>query len=767
MLALLFVIAASAHATLSGAPVITSQPADYVAYIGADTTATFTIGVTASSPTYQWQLSGNGGASWSNLVDGGAYSGTATPTLTVAVASSSNGTLFRCVVTDASGSVTSRAALLTITYAPTQSALDSPSGTIKGYTSGAGWAFRCGGTITSYAMLVDGAPPPTPANFSLGVSRPDVQAYYAAHGCPSVGAQVGFTFTFDAGLLAPGTHQIQFVVTDDRGGVTRTNAQAVTVIPAPGSLVWTPAGTLPANTFVEDAAAVGATIYAIGGASHSCPSLTTLRAYDPGSASWGAAVLLPTGLSYARLAVVGNVVYVVGFTCGNAGSLQAYDVTSGMWSTRAPLPGTELQGVGAIDGRLYAVERNAAYVYDPAANAWTAIASPPIVAGGFSLQAGAVRAMNGLLYLAGGSVFGRFYEFGSTRLAVYDPQLNTWTAKAPMHTERFAAGLSALGGKLYALGGRRTGLFNPTTASVEAYDPALDQWTAAPDMPISRASFGAATVNGFLYAIGGFFLQTGQSGNNSSGDVTRIDALSLAIDPRMNIDEPTASATVGSTFTVRGWAIDLNAVTGTGVNDVHFWAYPMSGDSFGTPRFLGNHYFASRPDVGAAYGSQFTNSGFSLPVSGLPEGPYRIVAYVWSARAERFIQSQSVDITVALPVSRPVMSLDVPVDGAVVTQPFMAGGWAADLGAPSGNGVDAVHVWAFPVGGGSPIFVAVSYGGGNRPDVGAAFGSQFTMSGFTIAISSLAPGTYDLAVYAHSTVANAFNQARVVRITVQ
>jgi hypothetical protein len=55
--------------------------------------------------------------------------------------------------------------------------------------------------------------------------------------------------------------------------------------------------------------------------------------------------------------------------------------------------------------------------------------------------------------------------------------------------------------------------------------------------------------------------------------------------------------------------------------------------------------------------------------------------------------------------------------------------------------------------------------GGSRPDVGNVYGSQFTNSGHNLAASGLSSGTYDVVVYAHSTVTGTFNQALVVRIT--
>jgi hypothetical protein len=92
---------------------------------------------------------------------------------------------------------------------------------------------------------------------------------------------------------------------------------------------------------------------------------------------------------------------------------------------------------------------------------------------------------------------------------------------------------------------------------------------------------------------------------------------------------------------------------------------------------------------------------------------------------------------------------DLPAaDGSVVV-PFAVTGWALDRNAASGTGVDAVHVWAFPAGGGSAVFVGGATLNGNRPDVAQAFGSQFAGSGFGLTVTRQLPaGAYTLRVYA-------------------
>jgi hypothetical protein len=92
-----------------------------------------------------------------------------------------------------------------------------------------------------------------------------------------------------------------------------------------------------------------------------------------------------------------------------------------------------------------------------------------------------------------------------------------------------------------------------------------------------------------------------------------------------------------------------------------------------------------------------------------------------------------------------------------------------DQAAATGTGVDSVHVWVYPNpgSGAAPIFAGVAYYGGFRPDVGAFFGSpQFNGSGYNMTIGGLWPGTYDIAVFAHSSVSNTFDNRSVVRVVI-
>jgi hypothetical protein len=158
-------------------------------------------------------------------------------------------------------------------------------------------------------------------------------------------------------------------------------------------------------------------------------------------------------------------------------------------------------------------------------------------------------------------------------------------------------------------------------------------------------------------------------------------------------------------------------------------------------------------------------SGFALSAS-LPQGTYDLRVSMLSTVAGTFNLNATTRITIAAPASIPRMSVDLPIQNQFVTTNFSISGWAVDQGSTADTGVDGIHVWAYPVAGGSPIFVGAASLGVSRPDVAAYLGSaRFGPSGYFLQ-GTLPRGQYYLVVFAHSNLALSFNQAAVVTITV-
>jgi hypothetical protein len=115
-----------------------------------------------------------------------------------------------------------------------------------------------------------------------------------------------------------------------------------------------------------------------------------------------------------------------------------------------------------------------------------------------------------------------------------------------------------------------------------------------------------------------------------------------------------------------------------------------------------------------------------------------------------------------------LMGIDLPsAEGHIGTTSWLAG-WAIDRSAPSGTGVDTVHIYAYknPGSGTPPVFLGVAVYGQSRPDVAALYGSRYTNSAFALQVT-LTPGVYDIVMFAHSTKTNSFDNWAVVRATVQ
>ena len=118
-------------------PSITGQPAAQNAVAGK--TAGFTVSAKGDGLSYQWQVSKNEGATWTNA--GAGYSGAQTASLSFTAGKNMDGCLYRCVVKNSGGSVTSKTAKLTVIYQPSVStqpkAVTVSAGAAAGFTAAA------------------------------------------------------------------------------------------------------------------------------------------------------------------------------------------------------------------------------------------------------------------------------------------------------------------------------------------------------------------------------------------------------------------------------------------------------------------------------------------------------------------------------------------------------------------------------------------------------------------------------------------------------
>ncbi len=255
-------------------------------------------------------------------------------------------------------------------------------------------------------------------------------------------------------------------------------------------------------------AAIGETLYAVGGFAGSQPS-AAVEAYDVRADRWTAVASLPTALHHVMVAAVDGRLYAAGglgaaTASGATDATFAYDPAADTWTPRAAMPRPRGAGAAAvIDGRIYvagglrgSTSVRELAVYDPASDAWAELAAMPTARD--HLAAGAI---GGRLYAVGGREGGTLFAV----VEVFDPATGAWSGgRARMPTARGGLGAAALDGLLYAFGGEGNAA-SPfgTFPHTEAYDPERDAWTRLPDMGIPRHGIGAAAVGGAIYVMGG------------------------------------------------------------------------------------------------------------------------------------------------------------------------------------------------------------------------------------------------------------------------
>jgi len=242
-------------------------------------------------------------------------------------------------------------------------------------------------------------------------------------------------------------------------------------------------------------------IYVFGGLVNGNAS-SIVEAYDPAANTWTKKAPMPQPRFLTNgAAVIGNKIYVIGgwrdiMDASPSGGFFEYTPATNKWRYLGFQPFCGSGTSGVISGKLYVycandgAESQSMHRFDPATGQWEFAISQSL-----SPHDGA----------ASGVVGGKFYLFGwSEQVEVYDPVLNSWTAKAPMFIGR-DVGTAVLNGKIYVFGGTDTNAV--TTRNVAIYDPATNKWTHGIPMPTTRSGVGAAVVTSggkkVAYVIGG------------------------------------------------------------------------------------------------------------------------------------------------------------------------------------------------------------------------------------------------------------------------
>lgn len=161
-----------------------------------------------------------------------------------------------------------------------------------------------------------------------------------------------------------------------------------------------------------------------------------------------------------------------------------------------------------LDGRVYVFSgansttapEPTSEVYNPTTDSWSYIATMPTERNG----ATAVTAVDGRIYVFGGSIDPVFPASLQTTVQVYNPTTSPWATTAPSMpaARRLLGGALGSDGRIYLASGIPDS--SSVTAAVWAFAPSTGLYVSVAPMNHARGSISLVTVrDGRLLAIGG------------------------------------------------------------------------------------------------------------------------------------------------------------------------------------------------------------------------------------------------------------------------
>jgi N-acetylneuraminic acid mutarotase len=234
------------------------------------------------------------------------------------------------------------------------------------------------------------------------------------------------------------------------------------------------------------------------------------------------------------------------------GLVYEYDPATNQWTKKKPmaLPAHHVMLVGYhgiiyVFGGFVAPKTgppgwkpiNNSWAYNPVTDTWKALAPMPSRRG-----AGAAAVVNGKIYVIGGVEPAPGPKEEVIRLGLntwpshavgtneeYDIATNTWRERSPMPTARNHLAVAAVGGKIYAIGGRVGSAFvlsSSPTDIVEEYNPATNMWgNVMARMPTPSGGLAWGVYKGCIYVSGG---------EMQSWQMTGVFRFVEAFDPALN-----------------------------------------------------------------------------------------------------------------------------------------------------------------------------------------------------------------------------------------
>lgn len=158
-----------------------------------------------------------------------------------------------------------------------------------------------------------------------------------------------------------------------------------------------------------------------------------------------------------------------------------------------------------VDGKFYLLGGRGdrpVDIFEPETNTWTEGGPAPL-----EFHHTQAVPFDGKIYIIGAWTGGFPDEQGIGNVMIYDPAADAWSEglEIPEHRRRGAAGAVAYGDHIYVVAGNDGG-HGPHATAVDwfdRFDPRTGTWEELPPAPRGRDHFHAAVVGSRLYAVGG------------------------------------------------------------------------------------------------------------------------------------------------------------------------------------------------------------------------------------------------------------------------
>ncbi len=304
---------------------------------------------------------------------------------------------------------------------------------------------------------------------------------------------------------------------------TLSTSPTTPTTPAPSvKLNWNSGQANPISRFEAAGAAVGTKLYVFGGyISSSIHATARVDVLDTATGKWTRKRDMPQPLTHAGQVVDGNYVYLVGgFLGDNPGpavtSFWKYNTLTDTYTRGPALPqargagglaivGRKLYYAGGLDGaESQGGDKANLWTLDLASSnpTWQARATMPQGRNHFGMTA-----VGNKLYVIGGQSQWNEYTGNSSRVDVYDITTNKWSVAASMPQARGHLLASTFGynGMIYTVGGATNGTpgVQSPVASVMRYNPASNAWQSLTGIPAARMSPVAAVIGNKLWVTTG------------------------------------------------------------------------------------------------------------------------------------------------------------------------------------------------------------------------------------------------------------------------